>query len=114
MSVDSLIFWLFVGAWVVVASIILFGVLPQIVGEVRRIIGHVTDLVEKSPLPLQLSKAEADVARIEAAAARLPALQRRAEAAVAVIRSTPIVPPQIGALIRRIQIEIAGFRRQVR
>jgi hypothetical protein len=109
MTVDSLVLWFFVGAWLVVAGIFVFGPLPRAIGHVRRIIRRLLELVDRSPLPLQLAKAEADAQRIHAALARLPALQRRAVAASTVIRTTPLVPPALAHLRRRIETEIRAF-----
>ena len=113
MTVDWLIFWLFVVAWAVVLGALGMQI-PRAVGEVLQIVRHIRGLIESSPLPLQLAKAESDLRRIEAAAARLPMLQARAQAAMSVIRETPLVPPGISAFIERLRSETAAFRREAR
>ncbi len=113
MSVDSLIFWLFVAAWVLLLVMLVVGPLAKIVTEVKQIVAHLVGLVNGSDLPLQIAKAEADLARCEAALAQVPALQLRAESALVVLRTTPLIPPAIAALIERIRVEILAFRRAV-
>jgi hypothetical protein len=114
MSADEVVFWFFAGTWVIVALLILFVQVPRIVSEGLRIVRRVMALVNDSPLPAKLDKAEADAGRIEAALDRIPALRQRAEAALTVIRTTRLVPPAIGDLIARIRTEIRDFRRAAR
>jgi hypothetical protein len=110
MSVDALIFWLFVAACVVIGALLVFVQVPRIVREARGIIGHVVKLSEPSPLSLQFSKAESDLGRIENALAQVPVLQDRARAALAVVRETQLVPPELAQFVRRVRREFAAFR----
>jgi Sec-independent protein translocase protein TatA len=114
LSTDSLVFWLFVAAWLVVAVLLGFVQLPRIVREAMRIVKRVRALDETSPLPLQLAKAEADVGRLGAALERIPVLQQRAADALLRIRTAPLVPPALIALGIRIGREIQAFRRELR
>jgi hypothetical protein len=111
---DALVFWFFVAAWLVVLGLLVFGVLPRAVRDGRRIVSRLMRLVDESPLPLQLSRADADLQRINAALERIPPLQRRAQLAIATIRTTPLVPPSIGRVIRQIKAEIRAFREALR
>jgi hypothetical protein len=114
LSPESVVFWIFVGAWTILALIFIFGVLPRLVGEGGRIVRRILTLIGGSPLTAQLARAELDVNRITSSLERVPALVQRAIAAVAIIRSTPLVPPAIASTIRRIQVEIAAFKRAYR
>jgi hypothetical protein len=111
---DALVFWFLLAAWIVVLGLLFFGVLPRAVRDGRRIVSRLMRLVSESPLPLQLSKAEADLQRINVALERIPPLQRRAQLAIATIRTTPLVPPSIGRVIRQIKAEIRAFREALR
>jgi hypothetical protein len=111
---DAVVFWFFVIAWIAVLGVLLFVVVPRAFREARRIVTRVLRLVNEIPLTKELAKAEADGARITAALERVPALQRRAEVAVATIRTTPLVPPAIGDVVRRIRAEIRSFRQALR
>ncbi len=111
MGVDALVFWFFVGTWALVAVLILLVQLPRMVSEALRIVRRVMALVNDSPLPLQMAKAQDDVGRIEDALDRIPVLRQRAEAALTVIRTTSIIPPAIGDIVARIRAEIRDFRR---
>jgi hypothetical protein len=109
-SADTLVFWTFVAAWVIVAGLLLFVTLPRIVREGSRIVRRVIALSQDSELPLKLAKAEADAVRINRAVERLPALLERAQTAVVVIRTTPFVPPALGTVMVRIAAEVRAFR----
>jgi hypothetical protein len=111
---DALVFWFLLAAWIVVLGLLFFGVLPRAVRDGRRIVSRLMRLVSESPLPLQLSKAEADLQRINVALERIPPLQRRAQLAIATIRTTPLVPPSIVRVIRQIKAEIRAFREALR
>ena len=111
---DAAVFWFFVIAWIVVLGVLLFVVLPRAFREARRIVTRSIRLVNELPLTAELAKAEADSGRITAALERVPPLQRRAEAAIVTIRTTPLVPPAAGDVIRRIQAEIRSFRQALR
>ena len=113
MSVDALIFWLFVAAWLVVAILVVFA-LVRVGREAVRIFKRVKALVDESPLPLQISKAEADVARLNRAIDRLPILARRADEAAEIIRTTPLVPPALIEMALRVRAEYAAFRAALR
>jgi hypothetical protein len=112
-SVDTLAVWFFAATWVLVA-ILIAGVLMSAAREAVRIVKRVLALVNDSPLPLQLAKAEADAARISRALDRIPALVRRADDAAEVIRATPLIPPALVELFARIRREYAAFRAAVR
>lgn len=113
-SVDALIFWLFVAAWAIVIGLISCIAIPRAVREAIRIVRRLIELVERSPLPLQLAKAEADMGRIDAAVSRLPELEARANRALLRLRENPLVPPSVIVAVRRIELEIAAFRRASR
>ncbi len=111
MSVDSFVYWTFVVAWFAVAGVFFFGIVPRIITEIGSILGHVTKLVDRSALPLLIAKAEGDLSRIESSGTKLTALTARAQAAVVLIRTTPLVPVQIAQLIARVRVEVAAFRK---
>jgi hypothetical protein len=114
MTVDQVVFWLFVGAWLVVLGLIGFVQLPRLLHDGRRLVRRVQALVNESPLPLQIAKAEADINRMRRAAERVPELQRRALAAVTLIRTTPLVPRAIGEVAGRIRAELRALGRAAR
>ncbi len=107
------VFWFFVCAWIVVLSLIVLVQLPRAFREARRIFTRLMALVKNPPLTAQLAKAEADSRRLTAALERVAPLQRRAQIAIATIRSTPLVPPAIGELVLRIRAEIRAFRKEL-
>jgi hypothetical protein len=114
LGLDSLIFWGFVAAWVVLLGMLLLVVLPRVVREGLRIFKRVMALVDDQTLAQALLRAEGDAGRITAALERIPALQTRALAAVDTIRTTPIVPPVLAGLIQRVKFEIRAFRHELR
>jgi len=85
-------------------------VLPRVVREGRRIVRHLIAFGRDSELPLKIAKAQADTARIDRALDRLPHLLEQAQAAALIIRTTPLVPPALGAVAARIGAEIRAFR----
>jgi hypothetical protein len=111
---DALVFWFFICAWIVVLSLLFFLQLPRAFRDARRIISRVMKLINNPPLEAELAKAEADSRRLNAALDRVPALQGRAQAAIATIRTTPLIPPAIGQVVRRIRAEYRAFRRELR
>jgi hypothetical protein len=76
--------------------------------EVSRLGEHVEALAG-APVLERLERVDADVARLENAAAALPLLIARAQAALVVIRRGPI-PPELLAAIRFVRSETAAFR----
>jgi hypothetical protein len=114
MSVDALIFWVFLAAWAIVGGLFALVQVPRIVREARGLVGRLIKLTEASPLLLQMSKAEADVGRIEKAVAQLTVLVGRAQAAIAVARAAPLVPPELGRFVRRVRREVAALRAALR
>jgi hypothetical protein len=114
MSVDGLIFWLFVVAWAIVGGLFALVQLPRIAREVRGLVGRLVKLSAASPLLLKISKAEADVGRIEKAVAQLAVLAGRAQAAIAVMRAAPLVPPDIARFVRLVRREVAALRAALR
>jgi hypothetical protein len=112
MTLDSLIFWLFVLAWIVVLVLIVFRGLVPAGRQGLRIVRRILALGSESPLPLALAKAEGDADRMNRALDALPRLAQRAVIAVESIRSTTIVPPALGELTARLRREAQAFRRE--
>jgi hypothetical protein len=111
---DAAVFWFFVVAWLVVLGLLLFVQIPRAFREGRRIVTRVMRLINDLPLTKELAKAEADGRRLSAALERIPPLQRRAEAAIVTIRTTPLVPPAVADVVRQIKAEIRAFRQALR
>jgi hypothetical protein len=111
---EAVFFWFFLVAWVIVLGLILFVQLPRAFRDGRRIVTRVLRLVNDPPLTVQLAKAEADNNRLNLALERILPLQRRAEVAIATIRTTPLVPPAIGKVVRQIRAEISAFQQALR
>jgi hypothetical protein len=111
---DAAVFWFFVVAWVVVLGSLLFVVLPRAFREARRIVTRLIRLATALPLTDELAKAEEDSRRITGALERIAPLQRRAEVALATIRTTPLIPPAIGDMVRRVRAEVSAFRQALR
>jgi hypothetical protein len=97
MSPDAVVFWFFLVAWIVVLGLIFLVALPRVVRQGIRIVRRIIGLVNDSPLPAKFAQADADLARINRALDRLPALQERCEAALTSLRTTPLVPQQLAA-----------------
>lgn len=114
MTVDDLIFRLFLAAWLVVLALIFFVQLPRIAAQAIRIVRRLMAMVSDSPLPGQLAAAEANLDRIQRAGDRLPALIERAQTAVRVIRTTALMPAALGPTIARVKAEIRAFRAEYR
>jgi hypothetical protein len=112
-SVDAFVVWFFAATWILVA-IFIAAFLGSAAREAVRIVKRVLALLNDSPLPLQLAKAEADAARISRAFDRIPALVRRADDAAEVIRATPLIPPALVELVARVRREYVAFRTAVR
>ena len=110
MSVDALIFWLFVVAWAIVLGALVFVALPRIVGEVLAIIRRLSRMLAQSPLPPLIAQAERDVARLEAVAAAAPALVLRADNALIRMRTTRLIPVSLLIVLGRLSTEITAFR----
>jgi hypothetical protein len=111
---NAVVFWFFVAAWAIVAGSLVFVVLPACVREGSRIVKRVIGLVSGSPLPRKFRTAQDDLDRILRAVNRLPALQRRAEEALEIVRTTPVVPPMLAPIIARTRAEIAALSRALR
>jgi hypothetical protein len=114
MSLDAVVFWTFVAAWVVVVALIVFAGLIPAARQAIRIVKRVMALVADSPLPPAVERAGNDARRLNAALDELPDLQTRAKAAVETIQTTPIIPPALSALAARIEREIRAFRLELR
>jgi hypothetical protein len=99
-SVDALLFWLFVAAWVVLLGLVAFMALPRIAREGMRIVKRVLALVNQSSLRVEIARVQGDIARIRAARERLPGLERRAQAALVILRTVSV----------RLQREIRAFQ----
>ena len=76
--------------------------------EARRIAGRL-DALADAPVFGAVERAEASLARIEAAVAAVPPLVARAGAAVEVMRRGP-VPRGLVNAVRRLRTEVAAFR----
>jgi hypothetical protein len=111
---DAAVFWFFVVAWLVVLGLLLFVQIPRAFREGRRIVTRVMRLINDLPLTKELATAEAAGRRLSAALERIPPLQRRAEAAIVTIRTTPLVPPAVADVVRQIKAEIRAFRQALR
>jgi hypothetical protein len=109
MSVDALVFWIFVFAWVAVLGFIGFALVPRIVREGTRIGKRILALANDSTLSLQIAKAERDVIRMRVALNRLPGLVSRAQAAGGLIRATPLVPPALADAVIRARRTLRAF-----
>jgi hypothetical protein len=84
------------------------------VREGTRIVKRVLAIVNDSTLSDEIANAQGDLVRMQAALDRLPGLVRRAQAAVALIRATPLVPRSIGDAVGRLRREIRAFRAALR
>jgi hypothetical protein len=111
---DAAVFWFFVVAWIAVLGWLVFVVLPRAFREARRIVTRLIRLATELPLTDELAKAEVDSRRITRALERVAPLQRRAEIALTTIRTTPLVPPAIGDVVRRVRAEVRAFRQALR
>lgn len=76
MSLDALVFWFFIAAWVVVVDLIAVRTLHA-VREGKRLAARIAVLADL-PLRGQIAQAQTDIVRIEGALAALPNLARRA------------------------------------
>ncbi|MFN2459659.1 MAG: hypothetical protein ABR591_03050 [Candidatus Velthaea sp.] len=110
MSLPALVWWICLGAAVLLVIFALAGPGVRCVREVRRLLRRIKSLGDL-PLFGQIERAERDFERIGVATDGLPALVIRARAALAEIRATRLVPPALTDLILRTRAEITAFRR---
>ena len=108
MSAHAALLW----ATVAIAAVFLVLGLLQL-GAALRALGRLGDRVEgygDLPVLHAAAQAEADVARIGAAAERIEPLLARAAAAIAIIRKGPFPEEAVRAYVR-VRAELAAFRR---
>ncbi|HEX3462940.1 MAG TPA: hypothetical protein VHS78_02635 [Candidatus Elarobacter sp.] len=107
MSPHRIVWTVFAVALAVVVVMVVVQAM-RAVREMNRLNRRIEDLGDL-PLVKKLARAEDDVRRLEAAAARVAPLLVRAEAAMAVIKRGPL-PPEFVRAIVRVSAEIAAFR----
>ncbi|GAC1412884.1 MAG: hypothetical protein NVSMB64_23090 [Candidatus Velthaea sp.] len=113
MSIERV--WAYV-FWIGIAIVtveILFVQIPRSIREVRRIMRRMKAYGDL-PVIHAGEAAAREAVRLAAALDQLPALERRASAAIAALRATPLVPPVFRETMRRVQAEIAAFQVAVR
>jgi len=91
--------------------VLLFVIVPRIVGEASKLLRHVFAIIDQSTLPRQLDIAEADLDRLSDALEQLPQLRRRTDAAFATLRTATLVPATLSRIVRRIETERRAFAR---
>jgi len=113
MSIQTVLQWVFISSVLILLDLIFLVELRRAIREARQLSRRITALAT-SPLVAQLQQSERDIARVSAALDRIVELEARARAAIASIRSTPLLPPVIRGVLHAFAGEVSAFRREAR
>ncbi len=114
MTLDAVVFWLFVLAWVVVVALLVVRAVLPAGREVRRMRRTIATLTK---IDLPVAEAAADLRRLQQAVAQFPALRVRARAALGRLRRRPLIPGNAAValrLVRALEHELAQLAAELR